>query len=109
VVSHKQKQHLFCLQQTPDDYLYWPALLCWQRSSRYHKALLGMMCSYTDVRKVWNQWEFYLLFIVYIICSICSPRHSTHFLSRFTMFVVILLNIWESTVAQQSVIQDVWH
>jgi hypothetical protein len=56
-----------------------------------------------DVRKVWNQWEFYL-FIIYIICSICSPQHSTHFLSRVTMFVRILLNILGSTVAQQSVI-----
>jgi hypothetical protein len=34
---------------------------------------------------------------------------STHFLSRFPMFVRILLNILGSTVAQQTVIQDVWH
>jgi hypothetical protein len=45
-----------------------------------------------------------ILFIIYIIRSICSPRHSTHFLSRFIMFVRILLNILGSTVAQQSVI-----
>jgi hypothetical protein len=42
-----------------------------------------------------------ILFIIYIISSICSPRHSTHFLSRFTVFVRILLNILRSTVAQQ--------
>jgi hypothetical protein len=45
-----------------------------------------------------------ILFVIYIICSVCSPRHSTHFLSRFTMFVWILLNTLGSTVAQQSVI-----
>jgi hypothetical protein len=45
-----------------------------------------------------------ILFIIYIICSICSPRHPTHFLIRFAMFVRILLNILGSTVAQQSVI-----
>jgi hypothetical protein len=45
-----------------------------------------------------------ILFIIYIICSICSPRHSPHFLSRFTMFVRILLNLLGSTVAHQSVI-----
>jgi hypothetical protein len=59
---------------------------------------------YTGVRKVWSQWEFYFLFIIYIICSICSPRYFTQFLSRFTMFVWILLNILGSTVAQKSVI-----
>jgi hypothetical protein len=45
-----------------------------------------------------------ILFIIYIICSICSPQHSAHILSRFTMFVQILLNVLGSTVAQQSVI-----
>jgi hypothetical protein len=45
-----------------------------------------------------------ILFIIYVICSICSPWHSMHFLSRFTMFVWILLNILGWTVAQQSVI-----
>jgi hypothetical protein len=45
-----------------------------------------------------------IVFVIYIICSRCSPRHSTHFLSRFTMFVRILLHILGSTVAQQSVI-----
>jgi hypothetical protein len=54
--------------------------------------------------KVWNQWEFYLLFIIHMICSIRSPRHSMPFLSRFTMFVRILLNILRSTVPKQCVI-----
>jgi hypothetical protein len=45
-----------------------------------------------------------ILFIIYIICFICSPRHSSHFLSRFTMFVRVLLNILWSRVAQHSVI-----
>jgi hypothetical protein len=50
---------------------------------------------------------YYLLITLYALMF--SLRHSTHFLSRFTMCVPILLNILGSTVAQQSVIQDVWH
>jgi hypothetical protein len=30
-----------------------------------------------SVRKVWNQWEFYLLFIICIICSILSRVYVT--------------------------------
>jgi hypothetical protein len=48
---------------------------------------------------------YYLHYMIYI----SSPQHSMHFLRRFTVFVRILLNILVSTVAQQSVIQDVWH
>jgi hypothetical protein len=73
------------------------------RALKRAAALLGTYINIQGVRKVWNKWEFYLLVIIYIICSICSPRRSTRFLSRFTMFVPILLNILGSTVAQQSV------
>jgi hypothetical protein len=69
-----------------------------QRPTSTRKNLLQ------NFRKFWNQWEFYLLFNIYIICSICSPRQSTHFLSRFTTLVRILLNILGLTVAQPSVI-----
>jgi hypothetical protein len=61
-----------------------------------------------DVRKVWNQCEFYLLFIIYIIWSICSPRHYAFSQSLYHVCVV-LLNILGATVAQLSVIRDVWH
>jgi hypothetical protein len=54
-----------------------------------------------DVRKVWNQEEFYFRFIM---CLTCSSRHSTRHLSRFIMLVRILLNTLSWTVAQQSVI-----
>jgi hypothetical protein len=54
-----------------------------------------------NVREVWNQWEFYLLFTLY---ALYVHPDTTHFLSRFTIFVQILLNILGSTVAQQSAI-----
>jgi hypothetical protein len=82
----------------------------------------SLMCSATSpVRRFWfpsyventgcstSLEPMGILFIIYIICSICSPRHSTHSLSRFNIFLRILVNILGSTVAQQSVIQDVWH
>jgi hypothetical protein len=39
----------------------------------------GMWRHIQNVRKVWNQWEFYLLLIIYITSSIYSPGHSTQF------------------------------
>jgi hypothetical protein len=62
-----------------------------------------MLSEYTGCPKSLETIGILFIIYYYIICSICSPRHSTHFLSRFTMFVRISLNILGSTVAQQFV------
>jgi hypothetical protein len=49
------------------------------------------------------------VFKLFTLYALYVHPDTTHFLSRFTMFVRILRNILGSTVAQQSVVQDVWH
>jgi hypothetical protein len=88
----------WCLEIWSLHWYFEPCAVLWLILERCSVLWFILQC----VRKVWNQWEFYLLFIIYIICSICSPRHCTHFLSRFTTFVRILLDIFGSTGAQQS-------
>jgi hypothetical protein len=77
---------------------------------------LPLPCKITDTKEMWKRdvvlyrmseksgtngnCIYYLHYMLYM---------STHFLSRFTMFVQILLNIFGSTVVQQSVIQDGEH